>query len=334
MGLKENRFRAPKLGKRGPPLMYDLPMRIFKKRETPAQNIAYCGLLLALLCLLSLLLSFLPLLGLFLLLFLPFLTSSVALLCKARYAIAFLLAATILCPLIGIADWPSVLFYLLPGCYAGVVYGYGLRLNLGDSLTIFLTSLLEALLLLLGVLIARFALNIDLIASLGALVGLDREKAMLIFPLFSFAYSLGQTALSHFFAIANSAKLGLDNLDSVKLSFLDPIAGLSFIAISLPLAYFSYMGLANLFFGFALYFAFYSIKGLWGRKWVAWIGVSLVLALFLLFAYLASLFPSSSLHIAYLSAPIIGIAGLDLAYWAFGLLKGKRKAKKPADSPQ
>lgn len=314
--------------------MYDLGVTIFKKRETPAQNIAYCGLLLALLCLLSLLLSFLPLLGLFLLLFLPFLTSSVALLCKKRYAIAFVIAATILCPLVGIADWPSVVFYLLPACYAGIVYGYGLRLNLGDSLTIFLTSLLEALLLFLGVLIARFALNVDLIESLGALVGLDREKAILIFPLFSFAYSLGQTALSHFFAIANSAKLGLDNLDSGRLSFLDPIAAVSFIGVSLTLAYFSYMGMANLILGFALYFAFYSVKGLWGRKWSAWIGVSLVLALFLLFAYLASFFPPTALHIAYLSAPIIGIALLDMTYWIFGLLKGKAKAAKPADEPQ
>ncbi len=314
--------------------MYDWPVKVFKKRETPSQNIAYCGLLLALLCLLSLLLSFLPLLGLFLLLLLPFLTSSIALLCKKRYAIAFLIAATILCPLIGIADWPSVVFYLLPACYAGIVYGYGLRLNLGDSLTIFLTSLFEALLLLLGVLVARFALSIDLIASLGALFGLEREKALLIFPLFSFSYSLGQTALSHFFAIANSAKLGLDNLDSGRLSFLDPIIALSFIAISLPLAYFSYMGMANLFFGFALYFAFYSARGLWGRKWAAWIGISLVLALFLLFAYLASFFPSSALHIIYLSAPIIGISGVDLAYWILGLLKRKSKAGKPADDPQ
>lgn len=291
-------------------------MAIFSPRKTPSENIAYSASTLALFALSSLAIAYIPLFGLLLTVFLPLFSSALSLLCQKRYVFSFLAAATLLCPLIGIADWQSVVFFLLPACYCGLIFGYGMRLGLGTALTVFLSSLLETLLLYLSLFCLQGIYGIDMVDSLAALLSIDVVKANAFFPLFAFAYCLGQVGISNLFLLANQSRLRLPSHRGEEFHNLIMVSAALSLLLALTLPFVS-IPLAYLFLGFGLFLSLYGFPPIIKSKARGWLALGTAIALALL---------SSAIYHSYppLSKPLV-FAAPFLCLPIFGLRKVERK---------
>lgn len=289
-------------------------MAIFTPRKTPAENVAYAALTLALFALASLAIAYLPLFGLLLCLALPLFSSALSFLCQGKYVLAFGVAATILCPLIGIADWQSVIFFLLPALYCGLIFGYGMRLRLGTAITVFLSALLETLLLYLSLYIIKGIYGLDMVVSLADLLSLDHQKALTFFPLFAFAYCLGQVGISNIFLLANQSRLKLPTHQGDEFHNLVLLIGMVSLLLSFSLPFAS-IPAAYLFLGFGLYLSLYGfptiIKGR-VRRWLA-LGSAITLALASagLYQYYPALSKPLVLALPFLSLTIFGLRKVE-----------------------
>ena len=291
-------------------------MAIFSPRQTPAENVAYAALTLALFALSSLVIAYLPLFGLVLTLLLPLFSSTLALLCQKKYVLAFAVAATILCPLIGIADWQSVVFFLLPSLYCGLLFGYGMRLKLGTALTVFLSAVLETLLLYLSLFLIQGIYGLDMVVSLANLLSLDPNKAETFFPLFSFSYCLGQVGISNIFLLANQTRLRLPTHAGSEYHNLVLIIGLISLVLTVSLP-FANIPAAYLFLGFGLFLSLYGFPIIVKSKVRGWLALGAAIALAFASAGLYSLYPE-------LSKPVV-LAFPFISLTIFGLRKVEGK---------
>ena len=273
-------------------------------------------LTLALFALASLAIAYLPLFGLLLCLALPLFSSALSFLCQGKYVLAFGVAATILCPLIGIADWQSVIFFLLPALYCGLIFGYGMRLRLGTAITVFLSALLETLLLYLSLFIIKGIYGLDMVVSLADLLSLDHQKALTFFPLFAFAYCLGQVGISNLFLLANQSRLRLPSHRGEEFHNLIMVSAALSLLLALTLPFVS-IPLAYLFLGFGLFLSLYGFPPIIKSKARGWLALGTAIALALL---------SSAIYHSYppLSKPLV-FAAPFLCLPIFGLRKVERK---------
>ena len=125
-------------------------MSIFKKRETPIQNIAYMSIMAAINVIFVLLSNILPLL-LFLLIFLLPLTSAiVTLYCKKRYYPIYFITTLALCTLVSFGFTIfDTLIYVFPSLITGFIFGVsfeknvpGIMIIVGNTIIQFLLSIL------------------------------------------------------------------------------------------------------------------------------------------------------------------------------------------------
>lgn len=125
-------------------------MSIFKKRETPIQNIAYMSIMAAINVIFVLLSNILPLL-LFLLIFLLPLTSAiVTLYCKKRYYPIYFITTLALCILVSFGFTIfDTLIYVFPSLITGFIFGVsfeknvpGIMIIVGNTIIQFLLSIL------------------------------------------------------------------------------------------------------------------------------------------------------------------------------------------------
>ena len=122
-------------------------MSIFKKRETPIQNIAYMSIMAAINVIFVLLSNILPLL-LFLLIFLLPLTSAiVTLYCKKRYYPIYFITTLALCILVSFGFTIfDTLIYVFPSLITGFIFGVSFEKNVPGIMIIVGNTIIQFLL--------------------------------------------------------------------------------------------------------------------------------------------------------------------------------------------
>lgn len=269
-------------------------MAFFARKETPAQNIAFCALAVAFDAILSLVGALLPLSSVFLMAIAPLIASFVAYFCQKRYHALYLFAALGISIAVSAWDFQNTLFYLLPCLCSGLVYGYGVRGKAPASLSLFFASLCQFLFFILSLYLVKAIYQVNMVDVLLAFFGKERnpfsETAIVLLGL---AYSFGVAGLSHFVFLLISPKLGIPLIWKASHPWLPPC--FSFAASVLCFAFlFLYPPLAYFFLGLAVYWVFLAlIDSLPNAHWPFYVmAFSLLFASLLLFAFLYPFLPN------------------------------------------
>lgn len=216
-------------------------MRFFKEKESVAQNMAFLALGASLCVVVSLLSALLPYGALFLMLAVPFVSASVAFVCKARYLPLFLVATFGAC--MGVSAWNfiSTLFYLLPSLLTGTLYGLLWKKGVPSSINLFVCSLLQFALFLASLeLVKALADGFDMVAFLLKFIAKrEDEVARIIFPSFAYGYSLAQMALSELFLTLLMERFGKEETKEGWFPRLYPFFGALFLTIGVGIVFLS-----------------------------------------------------------------------------------------------
>lgn len=268
-------------------------MAFFKKKETPAQNLAFCAIMASFDALLSLLGALLPLSSLFLMILAPLISSFVGYFCKKRYYALYIFAALGVSIAVSAWDFQNTLFYLLPSLLSGVLYGLFLERKVPTSFSLFIVSLTQFLFFFVSYYLVKWIYQIDMVEKLLSLFGKPlNELSFSAFLLLGLGYSFGGSAISHLVFSLIAPKLGICVEIEGKLAWLPSSMGLSFGGISL-LCLFFLPPLCYFFFGLSLFWSVYSFLEFIPNK-LKWhclliLGGSLFVSL-ILFAFLYSKF--------------------------------------------
>ncbi len=268
-------------------------MAFFARKETPAQNIAFCALAAAFDAILSLVGALLPLSSVFLMAAAPLIASFVAYFCQKRYHALYLFSALGISIAVSAWDFQNALFYLLPCLCSGLVYGYGVRTKAPASFSLFLSSLCQFLFFILSLYLVKAIYQVNMVDVLLAFFGKERNPASeAAIVLLGLAYSFGASGIAHFVFILVSPKLGIPLVWKARRLWVHPCFCLASSLLSFAFL-FLYPPLAYFFLGISLYWVSLSLvefapKAHWGFYALSFL---LLFASILLFAFL---YPSLS----------------------------------------
>lgn len=267
-------------------------MAFFRKKETPAQNLAFCALMASFDALLSLLGALLPLSSLFLMVLAPLISSFVGYFCKKRYHALYIFAALGVSIAVSAWDFQNTLFYLLPSLFSGIIYGYFLERKSPTSLSLFFVALVQFFFFFLSYYLVRWIYQIDMVEKILAVFGKPlSELSFCAFLLLGLGYSFAGAAISHLVFSLIAPKIGISAVVDARLSFLPSLLGLCFGGISLACLFFL-PPLGYFFFGLSLFWSLTSfIDFAPDLKWhhLALLGGLMFVSL-MLFAFLYSKF--------------------------------------------
>lgn len=271
----------------------NISMRLFEKKETPVQNIAFSAIMVAINALASLLSSFVPLSSLFVVIFLPLVSAFASSLLKKIYMPIYLLASIAISLLSGMYDLSNVIFYIIPAIISGTLYGLLSSFRIPLGILIFLVSLLNMGLNYLTLPILKAIYGVDFIESAITLIGLsDRPHIYEIVPCFIFVLSLVETSLSNLVIQLEFKKLNISRVDLVISWFIYPCMAIVSAAFALGLGFVN-LATGAIFLLFSVYFTFLSLVPLIRAKtwWLYLMVAALCIISFMLNAILNKYYP-------------------------------------------
>lgn len=222
-------------------------MRIFSKRETLVQNIAFLAIMAAINIVLLLLTTVLPYLLILLTLILPFVSLLVTLYCKKRYYPIYLLVTIGLSFLVSFDAIFNIIFYIIPGVISGFIFGFCLEKEIPSNYSILYSAFVYVVCSYLTIILCNAIFNESIEELYFTLLNLKNfeYKNFLISP-FIFAIGIIQSSLS-FFVIKNEIKkLGFDEKivdDNFEIIYLFIFILLSLVSILLkPDVYLMFIG--------------------------------------------------------------------------------------------
>ena len=226
-------------------------MKIFSKRETLVQNIAFLAIMAGVNIVLLLLANILPYLLILLTLILPFVSLLVTLLCKKRYYPIYIVVTVGLSFLVSFDAITNIFFYILPGLLSGFVFGFCLEKEIPSSYSILYSAFVYVIFSYVTLLICEFIFNEPLEELYFIVLNLDSfaYRGYLIAP-FIFAIGIIQSSLSYIIIQKEVKKLGFEEKevdDSFEVIYL-----LVFILLTL-LSLWIKEEIYMMFMGFAVY---------------------------------------------------------------------------------
>jgi len=185
---------------------------MFKEKTTLIENIAFMGIVAAINIILSVLGTFFPVAGIFIIIFLPFLSAAVALLCKWKYYIIYFFAT------IGVAlgatfwNMQFTIFYLVPSLITGFIFGFSFKKHLSGTYAILFASIAQLAISYALIPIINLIYNADIIKQFLQLMKLDNKQyAYVMIPSFIFIISLIQMVFSFIVLNNELSKFKKDN---------------------------------------------------------------------------------------------------------------------------
>ncbi len=231
-------------------------MKVFTKKETPIQNLAFCAIIAGFDGILSLISALLPLSAFFLMLIAPLLSALIGYFCKKRYYAIYLFGALGVSIAVSAWNFENTLFYLLPALCSGTAYGFFLRRESNVATTNFVVSMIQYSFFWLSLLLVKVIYEIDMRALICSLLGLESTELLYdSFALFALAYSFAVTGLSHLFFSLQAPHIGVTFQDKKTTEIWYPLSAILF-GLLCVLFTFIYAKLAYFFLGCAFYWAF------------------------------------------------------------------------------
>lgn len=228
---------------------------MFKKKETLLENMAFMAIIAAINVVCSLLMTFLPVISVFIIIFLPFFSAVVALLCKWKYYPIYLFAS------IGVSFAATfyklgyTVFYLIPSLLTGFLFGLCIKKKLSGTYSILSTSLIQLGLTYAFIPLIQAIYGVNIIDKFIELLKLnDHPYVRIIAPSFIFLISLIQMVFSYIVIDNEMKKIEKENTDYTNNEFvlICLLGGVSLLSI--PFTFF-FLEFAYLFMFIALFIA-------------------------------------------------------------------------------
>ena len=224
---------------------------MFKEKETLLQNMAFMGVMAALNVLLSALGTYFPITGIFIMIFLPFFSAIVAIICKWKYYPIYAFATIIVALCATFWHTEFTIFYLIPSVITGFLFGLCFKLKLSGTYALLFTSVIQLGLTYLALPIIQAIYGTDLIYTFLVLFKLDTNPyAGMIVPSFIYLLSLAQMLLSYII-LHNEIKKFADDTSN-KNGLIIKLIGLSSAILVIAFA-FSYLNVSYLFMFISLF---------------------------------------------------------------------------------
>lgn len=239
-------------------------MRLFQKKETIVQNIAFLAIMAAINIVLLLLANILPYLLLFLTLILPFVSLLVTVFCERKYYLIYFIVTIGLSFLVSFNAITNIFFYIIPGLLSGFIFGYCIESEIPSHYSILYSAFVYVVCSYLSLIICNFLLDGAIEEIYFTLLNLDTYawKEFVIAP-FIFAISIIQSSLSYLIIQREIRKLGIQEKEidyNYDLVYLFVFILLSILSVIIkPEVYL-------MFIGFALYEFFHVEKNVFSKS--------------------------------------------------------------------
>lgn len=279
---------------------------MFKKRETPIQNIAYLALMAAINVIFVLLTALFPPLMFILVFILPLASTVVAVFCKKRYFPIYFIVTIGLCLLVSFGIYIyDTFFYVIPSLITGFIFGILIEKKVSGIHILTSTTIIQYLLTYLTFIILNAVVTgVNFFDVVLGIFGLQNFQFKEVFThVFCFLLAGIQMLFTYILIKYEVKKLGIEvNLNDDK-SYISNFASIVAIILSVAM-YFVYAPLVYVCMFIALYYFVYQIILLLLEKkklYFILIGAIILLSAFL-FAFLYS-YPIKPLSIILLSIP-------------------------------
>lgn len=280
---------------------------MFKKRETPIQNIAYLALMSAINVIFVLMSSLLPPLMFVLVFILPLTNTVVTLFCKKRYYPIFFIVTVGLCLLttFSISMFDTFL-YVIPSMVTGFIFGILIEKNIPSIHSLVLTTAIQYIFIVLTFYIINLIVpQQNFIDAFLSMFGLQNFKFKEVFiHVFCFLLASIQNLISYIVIKYEIPKLGYQFNHTIKFHFIEQIVIFASLILGV-VTYFIYPPLVYIFVFIPLYYFISQIMEICISKNITLIiieGAIILLSIFS-FALLYS-FPVKPLSIILLYIPI------------------------------
>lgn len=305
---------------------------IFRPRKGLAENVAFLSLFAAIDAVLALLMSFVPLSSLFVIVFLPGVSSFASFLAEKKYLPVYAVGASLLSVAFSFHDLGSALFYVVPAVLSGTLLGLFVSKDYDFGLAIFAAAFLNTGFAYLSLPISKALTGIDFVEFALVLLGIsEKEGVYEIIPSFFFAYGAAASSLSAFFVSYLSKRfMGEKKKESRVGELLSPGLSLLLAAIGLALSWTSVL-FSLLLFSMALFLAFMGAPSLFRKNpwWVFALLVVLEFGALFLFAYLVDggigLDSAAKLSLFLLPFSFLSLVSAALPYLGQGTKMGRGK---------
>lgn len=258
---------------------------MFKEKETLLQNMAFMAIIAAIDVVAAILSAFFPIAGIFIMIFLPFFSAVVTLLCKWRYYPIYALAAIGVSMIATAWNMSYTVFYLLPSLITGFLFGLCFKSRLHPIYALLTTSIIQCSLTFAFIPLINFIYEVDTISYFLELFNLTNQRIMVL-PMV-YIISLIQMVFSYIVLINELKKFRYDedNHYEKALTYI----GLGLTLLVIPFCFFA-VNFAYLLMLIALFISIYEIVEFVMNKKIVLIiisGVGLLLGIVLVFSLYA-----------------------------------------------
>lgn len=290
-------------------------MELFKRRETPVENITYLAIMAAINVIFVLLTNILPVLFFLIVFVLPLTSAVVTLFCKKIYFPIYFIVTLLLCFLLNLGfNIFDTFLYVLPSLITGFLFGYLAEKKCPVIYIIILVSLIQfGFNLLTFLFIDKVIGSVNLYESIMTLFGLQSFLFKTTFALvFTYLIAEIQIIFTYILISTQIKKLGFEfNLDDDYHYLLYITLGIFVVAIILGL--FFYTDFVLIFLVASLPIPSYLLFNLVLKRklWIYIVlGIGLLISIFL-FAFLYK-YISAPNQLVLLSSYFLVIVGVDV----------------------
>ena len=272
-----------------------MSMPLIQERKTPAQNIAFLGILAGVVVVLSVLGGFLPVVS-FLVVFILAAASALGTrITSIRYSLPFMIAASLLSVAASFFNLTEALFYFVPSILAGGIYGIMSRNKLPLSLAIFVGAVLTLAFNYAAFFFIKGVYEIDIIEDSLKILGLaENTHVRPAIPAFLLGIGLAEMVLSHIligifyerFSLNTEEGWSVILIPSLAVFFSGLGVGIGFVSFPVGLAFV----VSGVFFG--IMSVYYLLTACDKLLWIL-SGVAVLVGIFL-FATLHRFMPEGS----------------------------------------
>lgn len=259
-----------------------------KERNTIVENLTLMAIMGAINALFSLFATWLPIISLFLVIILPFTSVIIALYCKPKYFLIYIVSTIGISLLITMYNMQYTIFYLIPAIFTGLAFGYLIRIKIHSSIILFTTAILQFLLSYAMIPLIDAIYETSLIEQFLTLFNLaNKNYIYTIVPAFIFIIAFAQTTFSYIAISSEIKKFNFALITTPLKSYVNDIITTLFLVLTLIFAFFCSEA-SYVFLVCALYFSCLTLINLCLKKKL-WIYLSLG-GSFFLFIVLFALF--------------------------------------------
>ena len=220
-------------------------MKLFQKRESLTQNIAFMSLMSGITLVISVFATFFPILGVFIIIALPLTSTLVELYCKDRYYIIYAIGTIGLCLAANFWNIGTTFYYVIPSIFTGFIFGFMTKKSIPSVWTILVAATIQFGLTIGSIYIIRLMIGVDMLETFRTIFDfIDYDLFNIIFPTFCFLVSSIQVVLSYIVISNEIKKFGYEVdhdkthmwiYQALTLVLCGSIIGFQFIYI--PIAY-------------------------------------------------------------------------------------------------